>query len=138
MTMTLVHAVKILGYCDPCLCLIAFVALVRAKAAKSYGYLALLLLARVTFFTAEWTIDALGGSAINTTTAYVYYFYTYWIAFAVESILMLVVICSMYRLAMAPLKGLHSLGMLVFKWVAAISVFVALGSAFAPHITTMN
>jgi hypothetical protein len=51
---------------------------------------------------------------------------------------MLVVICSMYRLAMAPLKGLHSLGMLVFKWVATISTLVALGSAFAPHMTTVN
>ncbi|MBB5058344.1 hypothetical protein HDF16_003058 [Granulicella aggregans] len=136
--MTLAHAVKLLGYCDPLLCLIAVAALLRAKAVKSYGYLATLLLARVAFFTAEWTIDSLGGSVISTKTAYVYYFYTYWTAFAVESVFMLIVICSMYRLAMAPLKGLHTLGMLVFKWVAGISVLVALGSAFAPHITKVN
>ncbi len=69
---------------------------------------------------------------------YRYYFFAYWAAFAIESVLMLVVICSMYRLAMVPLKGLHTLGMLVFKWVAGISVLVALGSAFAPHITRVN
>ncbi len=63
------------------------------------------------------------------------YFYFYWSAFALESILMLAVICSMYRLAMAPLKGLQSLGMLVFSWVAGISVLLALGLAFAPHVT---
>lgn len=136
--MTLAHAVKLLEYCDPCLCLIAVTALLWAKAFRSYAYLAALLLARVAFFAAEWTIDSLGGAVISTKAAYVYYFYTYWTAFAVESVLMLVVICSMYRLAMAPLKGLHSLGMLVFKWVAGISILVALGSAFAPHITKVN
>ncbi|HWZ52287.1 MAG TPA: hypothetical protein VNW54_12570 [Granulicella sp.] len=67
---------------------------------------------------------------------YAIYFYFYWSAFAIESILMLAVICSMYRLAMAPLKGLQSLGMLVFSWVGGISVLLALGYAFAPHVTT--
>jgi hypothetical protein len=36
---------------------------------------------------------------------------------------------------MEPLKGLQTLGMLVFKWAAGISVAVALGSAFAPNMT---
>ena len=35
---------------------------------------------------------------------------------------------------MAPLKGLQTLGMLVFKWAAGISVAVALGSAFTPNM----
>jgi hypothetical protein len=37
---------------------------------------------------------------------------------------------------MEPLKGLQTLGMLVFKWAAGISVAVALGSAVTPHMTT--
>jgi hypothetical protein len=36
---------------------------------------------------------------------------------------------------MAPLKGLQTLGMLVFRWVAAISVAVAIGVAVTPHLT---
>ena len=68
-------------------------------------------------------------------TAYQPYFYTYWISFAVESILALIVVYSVYRLAMAPLKGLQQLGMMVFRWAASISVVVALGSAFAPEMT---
>jgi hypothetical protein len=63
------------------------------------------------------------------------YFYTYWISFAVEAVLALVIVYSVFRLAMAPLKGLQTLGMLVFKWAAGISVAVALGNAFAPHQT---
>jgi hypothetical protein len=67
--------------------------------------------------------------------AYDLYFYTYWISFAVESILALVLVYSVFKLAMAPLKGLQTLGMLVFKWAASISVAVALGNAFAPNMT---
>ncbi len=68
-------------------------------------------------------------------SAYVAYFYIYWISFAIESILSLIVVYSIFRLAMAPLKGLQQLGMLVFRWAASISVVVALGSAFAPNMT---
>ena len=136
--MTVPKLLLFLEYLDPALCLIAAISLFYAKALKSYGYLAALLLARVFFFCAEWGIIQTGQHFNKTIQAYVYYFGTYYFAFAVESILMLLVICGMYRLAMAPLKGLHTLGMLVFKWVAAISVLVALGSAFAPHITTRD
>ena len=136
--MNLIHLLKILGYFDPFLCLTAVIALFRSKELKSYGFLAALLIARILFFAAGLLTLSLSGSLFSLKTGYVYYFYIYWTAFAVESILMLVVICSMYRLAMAPLKGLHTLGMLVFRWVAAISVLVSLASAFAPHITKTN
>jgi hypothetical protein len=139
MAMTLLKAIEIVEYCEPALCLLAAVSLIYSKALRSYGYLAVLLLARVAFFGAEWALlESPLLRVVGNRSAYIYYFYIYWTAFAVESILMLVVICSMYRLAMAPLKGLHTLGMLVFKWVAGISALVALGSAFAPHITTVN
>ena len=68
-------------------------------------------------------------------SAYVAYFYVYWISYAVESILALLVVYSIFRLAMAPLKGLQQLGMLVFRWAASISIIVALGSAFTPDMT---
>jgi hypothetical protein len=70
--------------------------------------------------------------------AYEIYFYAYWISFAIESVLALLIVYSVFRLAMAPLKGLQTLGMLVFKWAAGISVAVALGSAFAPHMSGIN
>lgn len=136
--MTVPQLVRLLEFCDPVLCLIAGLTLCYAKAWKAYGYLGTLLFARVFFFAAEWGLLFFSKRLNVTARAYVYYFDVYWVAFAVESVLMLIVICSMYRLAMAPLKGLNTLGMLVFKWVAGISVLVALGSAFAPHITRVN
>jgi hypothetical protein len=74
------------------------------------------------------------GKQLTVHAAYTVYFDVYWVSFAVESILALIVVYSIFRLAMAPLKGLQSLGMLVFRWAAAISVAVALGSAFAPGL----
>jgi hypothetical protein len=73
---------------------------------------------------------------LNVHLAYVLYFYVYWISFAVESVLALFVVYSVFRVAMAPLKGLQQLGMLVFRWAASISVVVALGSAFVPEMTS--
>lgn len=136
--MTVKDLVVLVEYADPVLCLAVGISLCVSRSLKSYGYLAALVFSRVFFFGAEWTELWMGRAFNQHALAYVYYFYTYWVAFAVESILMLVVICSMYRLAMAPLRGLHTLGMLVFKWVAGISILVAFGSAFAPHITTVN
>ena len=67
--------------------------------------------------------------------AYQTYFYVYWTSYALEAILSLLVIYSIFKLAMAPLKGLQTLGILVFRWVAAISVAVAIGVAVTPHLT---
>jgi len=75
------------------------------------------------------------GRQLNGHTAYKLYFNVYWASFAVEYILQLIIVYSIFRLAMAPLKGLQSLGMLIFRWAAAISIAVALGSAFAPHVS---
>jgi hypothetical protein len=66
---------------------------------------------------------------------YVWYFPIYWISFAMESVLSLIVVYGVFRLAMAPLKGLQALGMLVFKWAAGISVAVAVSGAFSPDLS---
>jgi len=66
------------------------------------------------------------------------YFYVYWVSYALEAILSLLVIYSIFKLAMEPLKGLQTLGMLVFRWVAAISIAVALGVAFTPHLSGLK
>ena len=76
-----------------------------------------------------------GHSTASAVSAYIAYFYVYWISFALESVLALIVVYGVFRLAMAPLKGLQQLGMLVFRWAASISVVVSLGSAFAPDMT---
>jgi hypothetical protein len=133
--MTMIALAKDLAYAEPLLCVVALASLVRSRVLKEFGFLAALLATRTLTLGVELSIVTYGAHLFGGRLGYNIYFYFYWSAFVLESILMLAVICSMYRLAMAPLKGLQSLGMLVFSWVAGISVLLALGLAFAPHVT---
>ena len=127
-----------LAYADPLLCLVALTSLMRSRAAKQYRFLAALLAAKMIASGVEISLLKYSAHTIGGHLGYVIYFYVYWSAFAIQSILMLALICSMYRLAMAPLKGLQNLGMLIFSWVGGISVLLALGLSAAPRITTTH
>jgi len=133
---TTLRLMPFLEFAEPILCAVALICILRARIAKDYNYLVALLATKSASSLIGWSWISYAHRLVTMRTVYLVYFDYYWAMFAVESILMLVVICCMYRLAMAPLKGLHNLGMLVFKWVAAISILVAMGAAFAPHITT--
>lgn len=136
--MAAADVITVVEIAEPVLCVLAVCSLLYARATRQFGFLIALLSTKAcaAALAAVWLKNA--PDLVGDRIAYLIYFYFYWSMFAVESVLMLAVICSMYRLAMAPLKGLHNLGMLVFKWVAAISILIALGSAFAPHITRLH
>ena len=123
-------------YLEPVLCGMLVIFLVRAKAIRQFGFLTALLSVR--FLCAVICLPLLYFSRHNMMdrhSAYQVYFYVYWASYALEAILSLLVIYSIFKLAMAPLKGLQTLGMLVFRWVAAISIAVAIGVAVTPHLT---
>jgi hypothetical protein len=107
----------------------------RTKAARQYAYLIALLSVRFACSAICLPLLYLSGRGIEKHQAYQIYFYVYWASYALEAILSLLVIYSIFKLAMAPLKGLQVLGMLVFRWVAAISVAVAIGVAVTPHVS---
>jgi hypothetical protein len=109
--------------------------LVRSKVVRQFGYLIALLCVRFACSAICLPLLYLSGRGIEKHLAYQIYFYIYWASYALEAILSLLVIYSIFKLAMAPLKGLQTLGMLVFRWVAAISVAVAIGVALTPHLT---
>jgi hypothetical protein len=118
-----------LSYVEVIGCLAALLAITVKKQWTDYWSLGAFLAARL---LADSILVPLFPLTRHSHGAYVAYFYVYWSSFAVESILALIVVYGIFRLAMAPLKGLQSLGMLVFRWAAAISVAVSLGSAFTP------
>src|SRR5690242_11209475 len=74
--------------------------------------------------------------SLSVQTCYRIYFYVYWGSYAIEAVLALLVIYSIFKLSMAPLKGLQSFGMMIFRWIAAISVAVTFGLAVAPNQTS--
>jgi hypothetical protein len=123
------------GYAEPVLCGMLIFFLVRSKAASQFGYLVALLCVRFTCSAICLPLLYLCGRGIEKHLAYQMYFYVYWTSYALEAVLSLLVIYGIFRLAMAPLKGLQTLGMLVFRWVAAMSVAVAIGVAITPHVS---
>lgn len=136
--MTEKAVIHFLAYLSPILCAMLVYFLVRSKAARQYAYLVALL--GVKFFSTVALLSLLyvGANGLPTHLEYRAYFYIYWSSYALEAILALMVIYSIFKLAMAPLKGLQTLGMLIFRWVGAISVAVALGVAIAPHTSGLK
>jgi hypothetical protein len=135
---TSISLLSLLGYLETTLCVAALCVLIARKQWRDYAALGSFLAVRaVSNGTLTYLHYAWGHSfrSLSHQAVYNLYFYVYWITFAVESILALIIVYSVFRLAMAPLKGLQTLGMLVFKWAASISVAVSLGNAFAPHMT---
>jgi hypothetical protein len=124
-----------LEYIEPILCGMLIYFLVRSKAVRQFSYLLALLCVRLSCSLICLPILYFAARGIEKHLAYQIYFYVYWTSYALEAILSLLVIYSIFKLAMAPLKGLQTLGMLVFRWVAAISVAVAIGVAVSPHIS---
>jgi hypothetical protein len=130
--------VSFLSYLEPLLCGMMILLLLRSKASRSFVFLTSLLSVRLLSGVLCLTLLHLGGRGIEKHMAYQMYFYVYWTSYALEACLSLLVIYSIFKLAMAPLKGLQTLGMLVFRWVAAISIAVAIGVAVTPHLTGLK
>jgi hypothetical protein len=122
-------------YAEPIACLIALIVMRFRDQIRTYSYLAAFLFIRTVSTAVCIPLIFLSGKLINRHLAYQTYFYVYWISYALEAGLGLAIVYSVYRLAMAPLKGLQALGMLMFRWAAAIAVVVALGMAFGPRVT---
>lgn len=125
----------LLSYLEPILCTVVLAMLLRSKAAKKFIFLVSLLSVKILSSIICLPLLYFCARGIERHMAYQTYFYVYWTSYALEAILSLLVIYSIFKLAMAPLKGLQTLGMLVFRWVAAISVAVAIGVALTPHLT---
>jgi hypothetical protein len=126
-----------LGDLETFLCVAALCLIVARKQWSDYSALGCLLAVRIVSNVILTYLHFYARShyAIDPKAGYNAYFYTYWSSGAVESVLTLLIVYSVFRLAMEPLKGLQTLGMLVFKWAAGISVAVALGSAVTPTTT---
>ena len=128
-----------LGYIEIFLSLGVLFVLFARKQHSDYLALSSFLAVRIISGAVLTSLNYLAtGNHQRAVVLYYPYFYTYWISSAVESVIALLIVYGVFRLAMEPLKGLQTLGMLVFKWAAGISVAVALGNAFSRDMTGMS
>ena len=133
--MTEKSIVNMLNYLEPVLCAMVVLFLLRSKDSRKFGILTALLSVRVISSAICLPLLYFADNGIERHLAYDTYFYVYWSSYAADAILSLMLVYSIFKLAMAPLKGLQTLGMLIFRWVGAISVAVAIGVAVNPHVT---
>jgi hypothetical protein len=118
----------------------------------SLGVVTLLLLIRTRELQAYWPLlivscwelvpygtllylQQLGPTRITARHAYTIYFFSYWISFAIEAVCAVLLTYTIFSSAMRPLKGLQSLGYIVYYWAAAITLVIAAGVAIAPRTT---
>lgn len=130
--------VNVLTYLEPLFCALVLVSLIRSESAQKFRALTALLTVRLTAAVVCLSLLALRNHGVEKHLAYSMYFYVFWISYAAEALLSLVVIYSIFKLAMAPLKGLATLGILVFRWAAAISVAISLAMAIVPHYSGLK
>ena len=136
--MTAHGVVNFISYLDPLCCALVLISLLRSGSARKFASLTALLAVRLTAGVTCLSLLALSHQFVERHLAYRLYFYVYWASYAAEAVLSLIVIYGIFKLAMAPLKGLATLGILVFRWAAAISVALAIGMAIAPHVSGLN
>lgn len=118
-------------------CVIALILLVRSREFRSYSGLTGLLSIRLLSDVVELCIvQASHRHLVSSLAGYSAYFYTYWLSYAAESLLAFYMILNIFRVALQPLKGLRSLGMLVFRWAAAISTVLSVALSVSPHQST--
>ena len=97
---------------EPVLCLAALLVLVYRRQFKQFRFLTALLSVRLTTLLILIPLLCMAGKWVSPRIAYNVYFPVYWSGYAAEAVLGLCMIYEVYRLAMAPLRGLQALGML--------------------------
>lgn len=68
--------------------------------------------------------------------AYQLYFFIYYTCFIVAAVCSALLTYTIFAETLRPLKGLQSLGKIIYRWVASISVAIALGAVLIPSPNT--
>ncbi len=134
------EVIEFLTFFEPVACLTGLVLVYKSRQIRQFVFLASFLVVRA--FSDISLLPFVYYNPlyhhISHKLGYTIYFYIYWSSFAVEAILGFGIILSIYKLAMAPLKGLQKLGMLMFRWAAGIAVAVAFTVALGPKVSGID
>ena len=66
--------------------------------------------------------------------SYTVLFYSDWITSLLELVLLVFIIYGLFAAAMKPFQGLQRIGLIIFRWVGAVSFVVALALAVGPQL----
>lgn len=110
---------------------VALSAMVQSKAHRKYpalaGYLGVCVLYCSTFGLLPYARHFISAANRN-----LWFFWGYWVTYLITTVLLFLTIQTIFREVMAPLPGLSRLGVLMFRWVVAISAIIAVSSSYIP------
>jgi hypothetical protein len=124
----------VLEWTEIAICLLVLCFLATRGALREYWALGAFLAVRALSDSTLMGLRLLARQ-IGKQSAYKIYFFVYWPSFAVESVLAILILYGVLRIAMAPLKGLQWLGRRVFIGVALVSCLVSLWVCLGVHST---
>lgn len=118
--------------------IVAIALIIRAQRFRIYWPLIFMAVWQSPSFFALMYIRWRGPTRLPAVNAYHLYFSSFWFPFALSALCSLIFTYVLFRDAMRPLKGLQSLGNIVFTWAASITVLTTLSVAVAPSATGAN
>ena len=113
--------------------LLAIGAFFWSGSVRRYPALATYFALRIASLVYLEAIYWIGGPLVYHTSArYTAYFYGYWIFYVACAITIFFVVQEVFKAVMGPVPGLRRLGLLIFRWVAVVTVAVAIGAIALP------
>jgi hypothetical protein len=109
--------------------------LIRGKELQTFWPMLFICVWQVFPFGTLLYLQHFGPGNIPAPTAYKIYYFTYWISFALEAVCSILLTYTIFSAAMRPLKGLQSLGYIIYFWAASLTLIIAAGVAIAPRTT---
>ncbi len=106
--------------------------LIRARELRAYWPMLIMATWQTLPFSVLIYLRTYGPGHISAARAYIIYFFTFWPAFGVSALCSIALTYTIFRSAMSPLKGLQSLGEIMYRWAAAISIAIAVAIASTP------
>jgi hypothetical protein len=120
-----VPILTLLSYAEIALCIAVLAFLLIGEQRKTYWALGSFLAVRAASGICLLYLHGPGLRWLGPAQAYRAYFGTYWVSFAMETVLEFLILYSLFRLIAGPLRGLLKLGTLIFRWAAVISIAMA-------------
>jgi hypothetical protein len=110
----------------------ALLVLARIRKAPLFFWLRAFLVLKCISFPILFTLVRFKPFGHTVVQQYSYYFYPYWVTYTVEALICFLVIRELFLASLEPLQGLRRLGLILFAWVATISLVVALTVSVGP------
>lgn len=105
---------------------------IRAHVVETYWPLVFMAVWQAPSFFVLLYIRSRGPHRLPPLEAYHLYFTAFWLPFALSALCSLIFTYILFRNAMRPLKGLQSLGNIVFGWAAVITLLTTFSVVTAP------